>query len=249
MRTRNFYVTQVLPALEAFQENYENRDLNTGADIAIAHRLAEALNSLPERIWLEEPKPIDAAGFSGGKAYRAHVRKVFPRYGYVIDFANSWKHDELGNGSRTIDSYAQIETRLAGCIYKDDKGPYLATRKLLWLRLKSGLLADVRRELLASTQYWTEKLMQFGLIDRVDPRRYSYSEDTSRVEAAQQRNIRVHGIVGEPMNSPTAVLEYDYQAGHLITVKPGTIQTIDIPFDFVIAESPFVPTIKAEGQV
>jgi hypothetical protein len=238
--TRSIYVSQLLPALEAFLKHYQSRDLNLGEDIASAFRLAEILNSLPDRIKLEIPQPAEAAAFRRSSEYREHIRKNFPRYGYVVDFANAVKHEQLSASTRTINGLPQIETRLANCIYRDEAGPYEATQKLLWLRLQSGSLADLRRELVASAKYWTDKLVSYGLIEHVDASRFHYTEHFTREEAAQLPNVRIHGIAGEPLQTKPEVLEYDYQTSSLISRRPGTAYTTDIPFDLVIAESPFI---------
>lgn len=240
MITRSIYVNQLLPALEAFLKHCQSRDLHLGEDIANAFLLAEILNSLPDRIKLEVPQPAEAAAFRRSSEYREHIRKNFPSYGFVVDFANAVKHEQLSAPTRTIDGLSQIETRLAQCIYQDEEGPYEAAQKFLWLRTQSGSLADLRRELVASAQYWTDKLVSYGLIERVDASRFHYSEHFTREEAAQLPNVRIHGVAREPLKTQTEVLEYDYQTSSLISRRPGTAYTTDIPFDLVIAESPFI---------
>jgi hypothetical protein len=240
LNTRGIYVHQLIPALEAFLKHYASRDLNAGEDIASAFRLAEILNSLPERVMLESPRPAEVLGFADSKAYRAHARKEFPTYGFVVDFANALKHEKLSGLSRTIDGLSQVETRIATCIYRDALGQYEATVKLLWLRQKADDAVDLRRALVMSAVYWTDKLVSYGIIEPVDPQRFTYTEHVTRAEAAQLSNLRLHGVAHEPLQTQCVVLEYDYGVGGLIAVKKGTVFDHEFAFDSVISSSPFL---------
>lgn len=240
MNTRAIYVHQLIPALDAFLRHYVSRDLNAGEDIASAFRLAEILNSLPERVMLESPLPAEVSGFADSKAYRAHARKEFPTYGFVVDFANALKHEKLSGPSRTIDGLSHVETRLANCVYRDAAGQYEATQKLLWLRQKAGDFVDLRRALVICAVYWTDKLVSFGIIEPVAPERFSYTERVTRAEAEQLSNLRLHGVAHEPIQTQCIILEYDYEVGALVNLKKGTVAVSEFAFDSVISSSPFL---------
>jgi hypothetical protein len=240
MSVRRFFITQLIPALDEFLVSSSNRDIDHGADIASAARLAEILNSLPERIKLEVPCPIKATKYVSTKRYRESTWADCPAYEYVCDFAIAYKHETVSRQGRTIDRLDRIHPRAAFCIYKDSEGEYNSTQKLLWMRLLNGSAVDLRRALVESAKYWTNELVQFHLVEPIEPNRFLYSEHISRPEAAKLPNLRLHQIAGENYGNLFHVLEYDYNSGYLRVPEPGKVFEISMDVDIHTADSPFV---------
>lgn len=240
MSVRRFFITHLIPALDEFLVSSSNRDIDHGADIASAARLAEILNSLPERVKLEVPCPIKVKKHTSTKLYRESTWTECPAYEYVCDFAIAYKHETVSRQGRTIDRLDKIHPRAAFCIYKDSQGEYSSTQKLLWMRLLAGSAVDLRRALVESAKYWTNELVQFQIVEPIDPNRFLYSEHISRAEAAKLANLRLHQIAGENYGNLFHVLEYDYDSGYLRVPEPGKVFEISEEIDVLTADSPFM---------
>lgn len=248
MSTRKFYVTQLLPALDEFLKNYSNRDIDLGADIAVAARLAEILNSLPERVRLESPCPPKAAQFSNARGYRESTWTECSAYEFVCDFAIAYKHETVSRQGRKIDRLDKVYSRGAYCIYRDAEGQYYGSQKLLWLKQLSGNEVDLRRALVFSAQYWTDELVRFGIIEEINPKRFEYTEHMSRLQAETMPDLRIHQTRGEPHSTQFVVLEYDYEINGLTHLKAGTQFDIGKGIVVVTADSPFVPSTSAASD-
>lgn len=242
MSTRKFYVTQLLPALDAFLKNYSNRDIDLGADIAAAARLAEILNSLPERVRLEIPCPPKAGAYRKDKDYREATWHECPSYEFVCDFAIAYKHETVSRQGKTIDRLDKVYSRAAYCIFRDTEGQYYGAQKLLWLKQLGGDAVDLRRALVFSAIYWTDELVRFGIIEPVDPERFAYSEHMSRSEASELPDLRIHQTRGEPHTTKFEVLEYDYQINGLVAPRADTVFDISKQIVVITADSPFAPS-------
>lgn len=239
MNVRETYIQRLLPGLSSFLQHYAGRDINLGADIESASRVAEILNSLPELLLLEDSVPAEAQGLKKHD-YKEKIRKHFPNYGFVVDFANVVKHKRLNGTTRTITNLAEVQTRIAVCIYRDAEGQYTGTLKLLWLIRPPQEAVDLRRAIVSSAAYWTDKLVCLGIIQPVNPALFSFSEQLSRAEAASQSDILVLSIEGDSPSHQCEVLEYDYETRLLVGLRKETKFDIELRLAFKGTPSPFI---------
>lgn len=242
MNVRETYVQRLVPALSSFLQHYAGREINLGADIVSAAGIAEILNSLPELLHLEDAVPAEVLKFKKAHDYKEHVRKRFPNYGFVVDFANVVKHGKLSGTTRTITHLSQVRTHIANCIYRDAEGQYTATQKLLWLVRPPHESVDLRRAIVSSAAHWTDKLVSFGIIQPIDPTLFNFTEHLTRDDAARQSDICILSIEGEAMSHQCVTLEFDYETALLVSLKKGT--KVDNDFGIAVKGTPSPFTSK-----
>ncbi len=243
MKLRKLFLEHFAPCVERFLSGYANRDSPVNKDLKHGSDLAGILLNFPDYAFREDPRPPALLPYASAREYREKQCWVAePAYELACDFANSWKHRFVTREGAKFRGMTRVRDGFGLCRYRDDKGEYYRSVKLVLLEHVDGHLVDLRRVLVASSQFWNNELVALGLVEPLPPQIFAYSELVHRDDAQYHGPLLTHATNGEVDWSLHAhCLEYDYIANHLVSPNVPCDFKATVDIRVAVHRSPLSP--------
>lgn len=235
--THSYFIEKVVPSYITFVDYYNEREFGSRKDTFNAGHASESLRDLPEHIFADIG--INT-GFKNPYKFREFMSDNNKHYKIVCDFANVIKHCEITKNNPSFTTLNAIKESVASVRYSDIIGKYYRTRKLLEVALTDGSNYDVSDLLRESITYWSNKLLDLGLIPNMPKLPEPLPKFAKRNDARFRVDIKMQGFVNEEFEAQLRALIYRKASNEIAELTPGEkFGKSNIPITIKADPSPF----------
>jgi hypothetical protein len=235
--TRAFLAEALVPAYNAFQEYYGEREMGYRKDTANAAAISEALYNFPEHAFYDYEKLLSGRGIQFPKAYRSWLAQQDPSYELVTDFGNAWKHRRLDRKGSQLTSLDDVQENIAIVRYKDELGFYYASRKYIIVQLRNGKEVELGGAIKLAMSLVCNQMVELGVVSVLPTLVLKKPNFVSRKEVEIQPPLRWRIQRGEFCSAQPRAMIYQEGDGTITYGPPDGQFNVTMPFEIVVEKS------------
>lgn len=227
------FLQVVIPAYEEMGRTLLDGVTGDRRDIVALGRAAAACLHLSDYVAREAASHHDIPGAPKSRDYIKDLAHRFHDFAVTRDVANSFKHRELTDQDRTLDGIEALLDRWALIRFKDEKGFYWATRKVVLVRLNDG------RELLAEDliyrciRLWANELVRLCIIPAQPSTVHVTPKSCPRPPVDARPKISMIGRAGERFECQPIVLYHDSESNSYLVLSKS-IGRVEVEVEMLV---------------
>lgn len=210
MKTRQYYVNEVLPAYQGFIESLDSEAVGKNKIKSKAIQICSCLNNLVDYIFIENPAYVQNVwGVINKEDFRLKIENARPGnniqgyhqlhgkfFGFIRDISNISKHSSIGRTNKTINDLSDVKESNAIIRYQDEGGYYYSSKSMLIVISKDDSKIPLEYFIIQAFLFLTDILIELKIIPE-KPLIRAYKRDLYVKRENANAKTKMSGFAGE----------------------------------------------------